>query len=47
MFLTSNVQDAEAQKHVRVDPGRDDLNAKQQSAESRYQKKDLDTKKET
>ena len=35
-------------KHARVDPQEeDDLNTEQQGAESRHQKKDLDTKKET
>ena len=47
-FLTSNLQDVEAQKaHMGWSQEEDDLDAEQQNAESRYQKRDLDTKKKT
>ena len=48
-FLTSNLQDVEARKKAgsRWSQEEDGLDAEQQNAESRYQKKDLNTTKDT
>ena len=47
VFLTSNLQDVEAQQSTTGwSKEEDDLEAEQQNAEFRYQKRDLDTNQE-